>query len=113
LALAAACVAAAPLAGLGRREAGALAALGEGATLMAGFVWLDLAFVSLCSANTAHVLLAMACGVLPYLAFAVVALRSDEAMSRVVGLPPAIVAGFAVSTIALAILAGGPHYCPN
>lgn len=111
LTLVAVCVAAAPLAGLGRREAGALAVTAEGATLIVGFVWLDLAFVSLCSASTAHVLLAIACGVLPYLAFAVLTLRSDETMSRVVGLPLAIVAGFVLSTVALAILAGGPHQC--
>jgi hypothetical protein len=113
LAVTALCMTAAPLAGLGRREAGALAGLAEGAAVLAGSVWLYLAIVSLCSAGAARGLIAIGCGVVPYLAFAVPALRSDETMTRLVGLPLAIVTGFALSTIALGILAGGPHSCPT
>jgi multisubunit Na+/H+ antiporter MnhB subunit len=112
--LVALCVAAAPLAALGRGEAGALAVLEVCATLMAGGIWLYLTFFSLCPHSTAMVLLAVAAaGVLPYLAFGALVLRSDEGASRVLGLPLAIVVGFVLSLIALALLGGGAHYCES
>jgi hypothetical protein len=113
LALIGVSITAAPLAGLGRSEAGGVAALAVCATVFAGYAWLYLAFLSLCTFSTLQALLAIAIGVLPYLAFGALALRSDEAVSRVLGLPLAIVAGFVLSTIALAIMTGGPHYCPT
>jgi hypothetical protein len=111
IAVLALCVSVAPLAGVGRGEACALAALATSATVVAGVGWLYVAFTSLCTRSGAEGLLAVAAGVLLYLGAGAAALRSDEPVSRLAGLPLAIVAGFVLSLLAMAILTGGPHWC--
>jgi hypothetical protein len=108
LAMALVCATAAHRAGLHRAEAVALAAIAVAATLVAGSAWLLAAFLSLCSGSSA---VALAAGVLPYLLWGAIALRASRPIARLVGLPLAIAAGFALSLVALAILGGGPHYC--
>jgi hypothetical protein len=111
LAMALVCAAAAPRAGLHRAEAVALAAIAVAVTLVAGSAWLLAAFVSLCTSSSAVALAALAAGVLPYLVWGAIALRATRPIGRLVGLPLAIVAGFALSLAVLAMLGGGPHYC--
>ncbi|HEU0194413.1 MAG TPA: hypothetical protein VFQ71_09460 [Gaiellales bacterium] len=111
LAMIAIAVAAASPAGLDRKEAGMLAGLAAAATVMAGSIWVYLAFVSFCGSSSVDAVTALAVGILTYLVSAGAALRSDEPISRVLGLPTASVAGFAFSAIALGLLTGGPHHC--
>jgi divalent metal cation (Fe/Co/Zn/Cd) transporter len=111
LAMALVCATAAHRAGLHRAEAVALAAIAVAATLVAGSAWLLAAFLSLCSGSSAVALAALAAGVLPYLLWGAIALRASRPIARLVGLPLAIAAGFALSLVVLAMLGGGPHYC--
>lgn len=113
LAMALVCAAAAHRAGLRRAEAVALAAIAVAVTLVAGSAWLFAAFLSLCTDSSAVALTALAAGVLPYLLWGAIALRATRPIARLVGLPMAIAAGFALSLAVLALLGGGPHYCES
>jgi hypothetical protein len=111
LAMALVAAAAAHRAGLGRAEAAALATIAVAVTLVAGGGWLMVTLLRLCSDSSAVALAALAAGVLPYLLWGAIALRAARPIARLVGLPLAIAAGFALSLVVLALLGGGPHHC--
>ncbi len=109
--LAAVAVGVAPLGGLRRSEAAALAVTAVGATLVAGMGWLYFVFLSLCPENGTSAVIGVTAGVALYVVSSSVVLRSPQQGGREVGLAAAIVAGFVLSLVALTVLGAGAQYC--
>ena len=109
--LAVVAVGVAPLGGMRRSEAAALAVTAVGATLVAGMGWLYLVFLTLCPENTTTAVIGIAAGVVLYVISSGVVLRSPLEGGREVALATAIVAGFVLSLVAITVLGGGAQYC--
>ena len=76
--LAVVAVGVAPLGGMRRSEAAALAVTAVGATLVAGMGWLYLVFLTLCPENTTTAVIGIAAGVVLYVISSGVVLRSPQ-----------------------------------